>query len=293
MPGYTSYVFGCVAEYLLWIYVWFYVAWGLNYSQPDIYQRIGMERPGISKKALKEFAQEYIGAINGSYVNITASNQGAVNDTIINGYKEMVVEEACSGVSLGINHPFNTEAHAKSMLFSPLSSMAGITGSMGPFFCEFTINADVQPHEYPATCAHEYAHFLGITDEGEANFYSYVVCTSSRDKAVRFSGYYLILFHVLANVRNILGQEELQALINNIRPEIIRLAQNDREYWQKRRSAVIDGIQNYFYNLYLKGNNVEGGTKSYSGVTAIILAWNAHRAMTGKPAAQTQKRPMP
>ena len=26
-------------EYLLWIYVWFYLAWGLNYSQPIFYQR--------------------------------------------------------------------------------------------------------------------------------------------------------------------------------------------------------------------------------------------------------------
>lgn len=26
-------------EYLLWIYVWFYLAWGLNYSQKDFYSR--------------------------------------------------------------------------------------------------------------------------------------------------------------------------------------------------------------------------------------------------------------
>ena len=26
-------------EYLLWVYVWFYLAWGLNYSQKNFYQR--------------------------------------------------------------------------------------------------------------------------------------------------------------------------------------------------------------------------------------------------------------
>ena len=26
-------------EYLLWIYAWFYLAWGLNYSQKDFYGR--------------------------------------------------------------------------------------------------------------------------------------------------------------------------------------------------------------------------------------------------------------
>ena len=32
-------IVGREVEYLLWIYVWFYLAWGLNYSQPNFYQR--------------------------------------------------------------------------------------------------------------------------------------------------------------------------------------------------------------------------------------------------------------
>ena len=90
------------------------------------------------------------------------------------------------------------------MLFTPLSSMSGVTGSMGPFFCEFTLNGDIRPHDYPAIYAHEFAHLLGIANEGEANFYSYIVCTASSDKAVKFSGYYHIFFHVLRNVFDIL-----------------------------------------------------------------------------------------
>ena len=106
----------------------------------------------------------------------------------------------------GVNAPFTQNPHAKTMVFSRFSSMAGVTGSMGPFFCEFTLNGDIRPHDYPSTYAHEFAHFLGIANEGEANFYSYIVCTSSSDKAVKFSGYYHIFFHVLANVFDILGE---------------------------------------------------------------------------------------
>ena len=54
--------------------------------------------------------------------------------------------------------------------------MVGVTGSMGPFFCEFTLNGDLLPANYPATYAHELAHLLGITSEAEANFYAYQVC---------------------------------------------------------------------------------------------------------------------
>lgn len=83
------------------------------------------------------------------------------------------------------------------MLFTPFISMVGVTGSMGPFFCEFTLNGDLLPVNYPATYAHELAHLLGITSEAEANFYAYQVCTRSEAMGIRFSGYFSILGHVL------------------------------------------------------------------------------------------------
>ena len=159
------------------------------------------------------------------------------------------------------------------MVFTPISSMSGVTGSMGPFFCEFTLNGDIRTHDYPATYAHEFAHFLGIANEGEANFYSYLVCTASQDKAVKFSGYYHILPHVLYNVFDILGEKEGEKYLKHIRPEIIRLLKSDRQYWQGKRCKVLDAAQDFFFELYLRGNHVEGGRKSYAGVIGLILAW--------------------
>lgn len=57
-------VWGRVAEYLLWIYVWFYMAWGLNYSQPNIYQRTGMKPAEVDKDKLREFAYRYADSLN-------------------------------------------------------------------------------------------------------------------------------------------------------------------------------------------------------------------------------------
>ncbi len=102
--------------------------------------------------------------------------------------------------------------------------MVGVTGSMGPFFCEFTLNGDLLPPQYPATYAHELAHFLGITSEAEANFYAYQVCTRSQVKEIRFSGYLSVLSHVLGNARRLMSEEEYAELFNRIRPEIIELA---------------------------------------------------------------------
>ena len=263
-------IFSRVVWYLLLVYVWFYAAWGLNYSQSSIYRRLNMPPAKVSAVAFRDFAYRYADSLNAAYTATTTDKQTAMRQ-ILHGYNHI------DSRTMGINYPFTIDPRPKTMVFSRLSSMARVTGSMGPFFSEFTLNADIRPHDYPATCAHEFAHFLGIANEGEANFYSYIVCTSSANRAVRFSGYYHIFFYMLRNVEDLLGEKEYEAFVKHIRPEILSLARSDREYWLSRRSTVIDETQNFFYNLYLKGNRVEGGMKSYSGVIGIIMAWEKRR----------------
>ena len=272
-------VFGRVAEYLLWVYAWFYITWGVNYSQPNIYDRIGMKPVEVSEAKFKAFAYQYADSLNALSISSdiagsSISSDSIVDDGLKNRVRDAVLKEYNKiGYKEGINAPFNQHPHAKTMVFTPLSSMSGVTGSMGPFFCEFTLNGDILPHDYPATYAHEFAHFLGVANEGEANFYSYIVCTASADKQVRFSGYYHIFFHVLNNVFDILGEKEGERFLRHIRPEIIQLAKSDRRYWLGKRCKALDAAQDFIFELYLRGNHVAEGRKSYSGVIGLILAW--------------------
>ena len=281
-------VFGRVAEYLLWVYAWFYIAWGLNYSQPNIYDRIGMKPVEVSEAKFKAFAYQYADSLNALSISSDIAGSSIFSDSIVddglkNRVRDAVLKEYNKiGYKEGINAPFNQHPHAKTMVFTPLSSMSGVTGSMGPFFCEFTLNGDILPHDYPATYAHEFAHFLGVANEGEANFYSYIVCTASADKLVRFSGYYHIFFHVLNNVFDILGEKEGERFLKHIRPEIIQLAKSDRRYWLGKRCKALDAAQDIIFDFYLRGNHVAEGRKSYSGVIGLILAWEEKKNTQGK-----------
>ena len=281
-------VLGRVAEYLLWVYAWFYIAWGLNYSQPNIYDRIGMKPMEVSEAKFKAFAYQYADSLNSLSISSdiagsSISSDSIVDDGLKNRVRDAVLKEYNKiGYKEGINAPFNQHPHAKTMVFTPLSSMSGVTGSMGPFFCEFTLNGDILPHDYPATYAHEFAHFLGVANEGEANFYSYIVCTASADKQVRFSGYYHIFFHVLNNVFDILGEKEGERFLKHIRPEIIQLAKSDRRYWLGKRCKALDAAQDFIFDFYLKGNHVAEGRKSYSGVIGLILAWEEKKEYSRK-----------
>ena len=281
-------VFGRVAEYLLWVYAWFYIAWGLNYSQPNIYNRIGMKPVEVSEAKFKAFAYQYADSLNALSISSDIAGSSIFSDSIAddglkNRVRDTVLKEYNKiGYKEGINAPFNQHPYAKTMVFTPLSSMSGVTGSMGPFFCEFTLNGDILPHDYPATYAHEFAHFLGVANEGEANFYCYIVCTASADKQVRFSGYYHIFFHVLNNVFDILGEKEGERFLKHIRPEIIQLAKSDRRYWLSKRCKALDAAQDFIFELYLRGNHVAEGRKSYSGVIGLILAWEEKKNTQGK-----------
>lgn len=253
-------------EYLLWIYAWFYLAWGLNYSQKNFYQRTEIPYTAYTPEIFQEFVDDYITQLNRSYTPVNSINQDLIREETVRIYHQL-------SDSLGVHHPPHEHPRVKTMLFTPFISMVGVTGSMGPFFCEFTLNGDLLPVNYPATYAHELAHLLGITSEAEANFYAYQVCTRSEAMGIRFSGYFSILGHVLGNAQRLLPEEEYTRLFKRVRPEIIELAKNNQAYWAAKYSPVVGAVQDWIYDLYLKGNKIESGRQNYSEVVGLLISY--------------------
>lgn len=72
--------------------------------------------------------------------------------------------------------------------------------------------------------------------------------------------------------------EEYTELFNSIRPEIIELARSNQTYWMAKYSPLIGNIQNWIYDLYLKGNKIESGRKNYSEVIGLLISYHASRA---------------
>lgn len=264
-------IWGCEVRYLLWVYVWFYAAWGLNYSQNGFYRRAGIPPAAYTLGSFQRFTDRYITALNASYTTLTLVNADVIRREVVQGYREI-------STSLGVHSPFNTHPRVKAMLFTPLASMVGASGSMGPFFCEFTVNGDVPASEYPAVYAHEFSHLLGITNEAEANFYAYEVCTRSQISGIRFSGYFSVLYHVLGNARRLLPEEEYRDLLKRIRPEVLEHGKHLQQYWQEKYNPFIGQLQDRIYELYLKSNKISSGRKNYSEVVGLLIAYEEWKA---------------
>lgn len=263
------------AEYLLWIYAWFYLAWGLNYAQKDFYSRTGIPYTAYTPEVFQRFVNNYVDRLNEAYTDITTIDESLVCRESVRGYGQI-------SDTLGVHRPpCLSSPRVKTMLFTPLTSMVGVTGSMGPFFCEFTLNGDLLPSQYPATYAHELAHLLGITSEAEANFYAYQVCTRSQVQGIRFSGYLAILPHVLMNARRLMDEEKYTALTDRIRPEIKTLYAQNHTYWMEKYSPLIGNIQDFIYDLYLKGNRIQSGRKNYSEVIGLLISYEEAKRAAG------------
>ena len=259
-------IWGSEVRYLLWVYVWFYAVWGLNYSQNGFYRRAGIPPAAYTPESFQRFTEHYITELNASYTALTSVNADVIRREVVQGYRDI-------SAALGVHSPFSAHPQVKTMLFTPLVSMVGVSGSMGPFFCEFTVNGDVPAPEYPAVYAHEYSHLLGITNEAEASFYAYEVCTRSQISGIRFSGYFSVLYHVLGNARRLLPAEEYQALLKRIRPEVLEHGKHLQQYWQEKYNPFIGQLQNRIYELYLKGNKISSGRKNYSEVVGLLISY--------------------
>lgn len=255
---------GHAVEYLAWVYVWFYLAWGLNYFRQDFFTRTQTTPVAYEKTAFQSFLTTYTDSLNATYCEVDMDTP-TVDREVKTAYRSL-------SPTLHILSP-GDYLRAKPMLITPLMSAVGVRGYMGPFLTEFNLSRDLLPVEYPSTYAHEMAHVLGVSNEAEANLCAFLVCTRSAMPEMRFSGYLSLLSYVLGNAYVSLSQDEFIAWKETIRPEVRELYNARSAHWQFLYSPWIGEVQDKAYNLFLKGNNIPTGTANYSEVIALLMAW--------------------
>ncbi len=259
-----------ILELLLWAHIWFYTAWGLTYSRQHFYVRAGVESASFSKERFLHFLQCYTTALNDSYVAfLDPLPESEVAAEVKQGYRAL-------DPSLGLCQP-SDQLRAKKMLFPSLMSGVGVLGYIGPFFIEYNLNPDLLPVQYPSTYAHELAHVLGVSNEAEANFYAYRICTASSNPTIRYSGYFSLLGHVLVNAKRLLTTEEFETWKAEIRPEVRAMYNDEVAYWHARYSPLMGKIQDKVYDLYLKWNGIPTGKESYSEVVYLVISMENSR----------------
>ena len=251
-------------EMLAWVYVWFYLGWGLNYFRYNIYTRLQAPPMAYEEQHFKDFLKDYTERLNATYQSETEIDLEKLKEYVHTFYAKLPS-------AYGLSQPKEWQ-EPKDFIFTSLYNKVGVLGSMNPFFAEAQLNGDLPEVQHPFTYAHEFSHLLGVSNEAEANYWAYRACTESSSTALQYCGYFGLFPYVLSNASYLLPKEDFQAWIQTVRPEVIEQYKEKNRYWQERYSPIIGSIQDFTYNLFLKGNKIASGKKNYAEVIGLLLS---------------------
>lgn len=251
-----------IAQLLALLYTFFYLVWGFNYFRPKLETRVGWEKPKADEKVFLSILDSIIVHCNSSYISISPSDYQGIDALVEESYRK-------NSPNLGINYP-NGLRRPKTMVFSSFFAKSGVSGYFGPFFNEIHLNYYLLPMEYPFVLAHEKAHQFGITNEAEANLAAFVVCTTSGDHRLQYSGYVNLLVYFLSDAAHL---KNIKDYIRKIDHPVILDLRFQRTHWQGLQNKTLDEVQTAANNAYLKTNNIEEGVKNYNQVVSLVISW--------------------
>lgn len=245
------------------------IAFGLLYA--PLYNRrsaisaLGLTPAEMTEEKVYAAASYYVEALNETSAKLSRDTEG----NVLPPYSFSQIADLLNGEfdALGSDYFADFAVRPKQVALSVPMSYLGITGIYFPFYAEANVNVNIPPSQLPTTMAHEMAHAKGVSQEGEANVVAYVLCMCSEDDYLRYSG----LMRAAASLLNALPAEQFESLYAGLSEEVRREYRNESAHYD-RYEGVIDRISNFFNDIFLKANGVEGGTRSYSATAGSLVA---------------------
>ncbi len=241
-------------------YVLFYVLWGFNYFRADLNTRLNLEPVITDREEFLMVFSDLASATNKSYTRFDEFNEEEIALSIEDSYRKLAPV-------LKLKYPGGSR-RAKPITLSGFFAQAGISGYFGPFFNEVHLNSNLLPVEYPFVLAHEKAHQFGITGESEANFYAWLVCTSSNNSQLQYSANLVALKYFMHYGY---GQEQYREIIAKIDGRVIEDIREIQQHWVKLRNEKVERVAARMNDAYLKTNQVEKGIRDYTGIVKHIM----------------------
>ncbi len=166
---------------------------------------------------------------------------------------------------------YNFESRAKPVIFSSVMSDLRISGIYSFPTGEANINMSYPDYNLPFTVAHEFAHQRGICRENEANFTAFLVCISSDDAYVRYSGY-LNLYEYIASALYRADKELYADVYSTVSSVAIADIKASNAVYKAHEDSFLGELNEKLNDSYLKLNGTEG-TVSYSYVVRLAVGY--------------------
>jgi len=247
--------------------VWFYLFWGLNYLRLPLSTKLGLDTAQLEMDAFDSTFVDIIRQADRLNLSYPVTDVATMNDHIEASYSAVFD-------SLHLKKVPGTRG-VKTLVDNWVLNKTTTSGWFSPFFHEVHYNEDLLVIELPFVIAHEKAHQMGYTNEAEANFLAFLVCTNSDDLLLRYSGYFSVLGYFLSVNA---GNPEQRRFFYDMITDGVKLDLSAvRGRWLSH-VGVISKVSRKGYDLYLKANQVKEGRASYSRVVELIVKYEAWQA---------------
>ena len=248
----------CVAAV---VYIWFLMAWGLNYRREPLIAQLDFREDRITVDALRALALRNVQSLNVLYAK--ASDEGWPEfGQVPNRLGPAFVR---AQQDLGLTWRVQPGMPKRSLLNFYFTNVS-VDGMTDPFFLETLANQSLLPFERESTIAHEWAHLAGYADESEANFLGWLICMRG-SAAAQYSGW----LSLYGTVMNALPRADRQAISVTLDEGPRRHLRAISERIQRQTSPVASKAGYAMYDKFLKANRVEAGVRSYGLVVRLLL----------------------
>jgi hypothetical protein len=246
------------------VYLWFLLAWGLNYARAPIESIVPFDTGRVTTIAVRALAEHAVRQANLTHAAAHQAGFPALDS----------VPPALASALHEVEREFGRQratvlAHPKRSLLSPFFRASGVSGMLGPFFLETLLNPDLTGPERPFVLAHEWAHLAGFAPEADASFVG-ILASLRADTPAQYSAW----LELVSEASN-----QLQPVTRGlVLAELAPGPRADREAINERLKALVRPVERAAWATYdraLKSQGVAEGVQSYSRVVQLLLGTNA------------------
>ncbi|MBQ7760688.1 MAG: DUF3810 domain-containing protein [Clostridia bacterium] len=246
------------------------------YNTP-IEDKMNLDRENITKEELYEASEIIIENLNELSLQIQYNEKnssvmpysyGEMSSKICDAYESF-------NEKYGLIPTFRSQIKPI-MLSKPMT----YTHLSGIYFCitgESNVNVNYPDYIVASTSAHEMAHQRGLAREDECNFVAFAVLDMSDDSFLKYSAYLDVFSYLIAELRGAdkdLYNQAVSKLNDEVKKDYNSYVEFFKEYSNSKASQVTDKVNDTF----LQANGQENGTKSYSMVTELVVAYVLNRS---------------
>ena len=254
---------------VLWIYIIFNLAWGLNYNRLGIEHQLSLNLEATTQQDLYTLT-----ALLHQRLNFYAAQADSIQRLELNSNRLLFSQAVKDYAGAATQYSFLTYQFPslKASLYGNAGKYFAYTGYYNPFTGEAQIKTSIPVFLKPFVMNHEIAHQLGYAKENEASFVAFLTGKNSNNPHVRYSIYFNVFFDALRQFRSKEALPFVKDLRSSLHPRVLADLKTQYEYLYRNRNAIAP-FMTEAYDRYLKMNNQPKGTATYNEVIRWMIGY--------------------